>query len=114
MLPAGCRFSTLDLSVRFIKPIRIDTGTVTSTGTVIHAGRNIALAEARLEDTAGTLLATATADLRFPVGRRGQSGQRIQVISFRVRELQGAGKGGDDLRRRGGGPSLLQPYDVVD
>jgi uncharacterized protein (TIGR00369 family) len=61
-LPAGSRFSTLDLSVRFIRPIRIGTGTVTSTGTVIHAGRNVALAEARLEDTAGTLLATATAN----------------------------------------------------
>jgi acyl-coenzyme A thioesterase PaaI-like protein len=34
----------------------------TGTEPVSHAGRNIALAEARLEDTAGTLLATATAN----------------------------------------------------
>lgn len=61
-LPAGSKFSTLDLSVRFVRPIRIDTGTVTSTGTVRHAGRNVVLAEARIEDAAGTLLATATAN----------------------------------------------------
>jgi uncharacterized protein (TIGR00369 family) len=60
-LPVGGRFSTLDLSVRFLKPVRADTGTVTATGRVVHSGRSIALAEARLEDAAGTLLATATA-----------------------------------------------------
>jgi uncharacterized protein (TIGR00369 family) len=61
-LPVGGRFSTLDLSVRFLRPIRTATGTVTSTGTVIHAGRQVALAGARLADAAGTLLATATAN----------------------------------------------------
>jgi uncharacterized protein (TIGR00369 family) len=61
-LPAGGTFSTLDLSVRFIRPIRTGTGTVTSTGTVIDAGRHVALAEARLEDATGTLLATGTAN----------------------------------------------------
>lgn len=61
-LPAGARYTSLDLSVRFIRPIRIDTGTVTSTGTVIHAGRRAALAKARIEDGAGTLLATATSN----------------------------------------------------
>jgi uncharacterized protein (TIGR00369 family) len=61
-LPAGAKFSTLDLSVRLLKAFQADTGPVTSTGTVVHAGRNIALAEARLEDSAGMLLATATAN----------------------------------------------------
>lgn len=61
-LPVGGGFSTLDLTVRLLRPIRMDTGTVTSTGTVTHSGRHVALAEARLEDTAGTLLATATAN----------------------------------------------------
>jgi hypothetical protein len=44
----------------------------------------------------------------LPVGWRGNFGQPIQMISFRVREMQGASEYGDYLRRRGGGPSLLQ------
>ncbi|MEV7044555.1 PaaI family thioesterase [Amycolatopsis sp. NPDC051061] len=60
-LPAGARFSTLDLSVRLLKAIRADTGEITATGRVVHESRNFALAEARLEDSTGKLLATATA-----------------------------------------------------
>ena len=48
------------------------------------------------------------------IGWRGKSGQPVQMIAFRVREMQGAGECGDHLRRRGRRPSLLQPYDVVD
>ncbi|MEU8637768.1 PaaI family thioesterase [Amycolatopsis sp. NPDC048633] len=61
-LPAGGRFSTLDLSIGLVRAIRAGTGPVTATGRVVHAGRSIALAEARLTDSAGTLLATATAN----------------------------------------------------
>ncbi len=60
-LPAGSRFSTLDLSVRLLKAIRADTGEITATGRVVHESRNFALAEARLADSTGTLLATGTA-----------------------------------------------------
>ncbi|MEV6851166.1 PaaI family thioesterase [Actinoplanes sp. NPDC051411] len=60
-LPAGARFSTLDLSVRLVKPIDASTGPITATGKVVHAGRRVALAEARLQSAAGKLLATATA-----------------------------------------------------
>ncbi|HEY4459915.1 MAG TPA: PaaI family thioesterase [Pseudonocardiaceae bacterium] len=61
-LPAGARFSTLDLSVRMLRPIRTDTGPVTATGTVVHSGRQIVLAEARLTDGTDRLLATASAN----------------------------------------------------
>ncbi|GAA0921807.1 PaaI family thioesterase [Pseudonocardia zijingensis] len=60
MLPAGTGYTSSDLSVRFLRPIRVTTGTVTCTGTVTHLGRRTALADARLEDGAGRLLATAT------------------------------------------------------
>ncbi|MGW6928752.1 PaaI family thioesterase [Lentzea sp. NPDC054927] len=59
-LPAGTGYVSLDLAVRFLRPIRTDTGTVTCTGTVAHQGQRTALAEARLNDSAGRLLATAT------------------------------------------------------
>jgi uncharacterized protein (TIGR00369 family) len=60
MLPAGVAYTSLDLSVRFIGAINVDTGPVTCTGTVKHLGRRTALAEAVLNSASGKLLATAT------------------------------------------------------
>jgi uncharacterized protein (TIGR00369 family) len=60
MLPAGVAYTSLDLSVRFIGAINVDTGPVTCTGTVKHLGRRTALAEAVLTSQTGKLLATAT------------------------------------------------------
>ncbi|WP_256557479.1 PaaI family thioesterase [Lentzea sp. HUAS12] len=60
VLPAGIGYTSLDLAVRFLRPIRTDTGTVTCVGNLVHHGRRTALAEARLVDGAGRLLATAT------------------------------------------------------
>jgi uncharacterized protein (TIGR00369 family) len=62
MLPAGVGYTSLDLSVRFIGAITVDTGPVTCTGTVTHLGRRIALAEAALTRQDGKLLATATSN----------------------------------------------------
>jgi uncharacterized protein (TIGR00369 family) len=59
-LPAGVGYTSLDLSVKFLGAVRLGSGRLTSTGTVTHRGRRTALAEARLEDAAGRLLATAT------------------------------------------------------
>ncbi|MGW6442592.1 PaaI family thioesterase [Lentzea sp. NPDC055074] len=60
VLAAGTGYTSLDLAVRFLRPIRTDTGTVTCVGTLVHQGRRTALAEARLVDGAGRLLATAS------------------------------------------------------
>ncbi|HEX5402272.1 MAG TPA: PaaI family thioesterase [Pseudonocardiaceae bacterium] len=60
MLPAGVGYTSLDLSVKFLRAMRIGTGTVTCSGTVTHLGRRTALAEARLVTATGQLLATAT------------------------------------------------------
>ena len=63
-LPAGVGYTTLDISVRFQRAVTIDTGTVVATGTVVHAGRRTATAEARLvAEATGKLLATATSTL---------------------------------------------------
>ncbi len=62
MLPAGVGYTSLDLSVRFIGAINVDTGPVTCTGTVTHLGRRTALAEAVLTSQSGKLLATATSN----------------------------------------------------
>ena len=62
LLPAGVAYTSLDLSVRFIGPINVDTGPVTCTGTVTHMGRRTALAQAVLTSQNGKLLATATSN----------------------------------------------------
>jgi uncharacterized protein (TIGR00369 family) len=69
LLPAGVGYSTLDISVRYLRPITVDTQTVVATGTVVHHGRRTATAEGRIvaADT-GRLLATATSTL-LVIGR---------------------------------------------
>jgi uncharacterized protein (TIGR00369 family) len=59
-LPAGVGYTSLDLSVKFLGAVRLGSGRLICTGTVTHRGRRTALAEARLEDASGRLLATAT------------------------------------------------------
>src|SRR5215470_13692391 len=47
-LPAGASYTTLDLSVRYLRPATTDMGTIRAIGTVINRGRRTALAEAEL------------------------------------------------------------------
>ena len=59
-LPAGVGYSTLELSVNLVRGISPATGPVLCEGTVIHAGRRTATAEARLTaEDGGALLAHA-------------------------------------------------------
>jgi uncharacterized protein (TIGR00369 family) len=60
MLPAGTRYTTLDLSVKFLRAMTAESGTVRCIGTVTHLGGRTALAEARMLDEDDRLLATAT------------------------------------------------------
>ena len=63
-LPQGTGYTTLDISVRYLRPMTVDTGTVLATGTVVHLGRRTATAEGRLvQESTGALLATATSTL---------------------------------------------------
>lgn len=60
LLPAGDYYTSLDLSVKFLRGMTKDTGQVQCIGTVTHMGRRTALAEARIVDGNGKLYATAT------------------------------------------------------
>ncbi|MFJ3667097.1 PaaI family thioesterase [Streptomyces sp. NPDC090106] len=67
-LPPGTGYTSLDLSVKFLKRITADTGRVRAIGTVVSRGRQTALAEARLVDENDRLLAHATSScMLFPV-----------------------------------------------
>ena len=60
LLPAGDFYTSLDLSVKFLRGMTKDTGQVQCIGTVTHMGRRTALAEARIIDGDGRLYASAT------------------------------------------------------
>ncbi len=59
-LPAGTAYTSLDLAVRYLRPVTVDTGPLTCTGEVVSMGRRTAFAQTRLTDSTGRLLAHAT------------------------------------------------------
>jgi uncharacterized protein (TIGR00369 family) len=59
-LQAGETYTTLELDVKFVRPVRTGQGLVTAEATVIHSGRQTATAEGRVLDADGRLYAHAT------------------------------------------------------
>jgi uncharacterized protein (TIGR00369 family) len=59
-LDVGQGYTSLDLTVKFLRPVTVDSGQLTCVGTVLSRGRRTALAEAQLTDENGKLLAHAT------------------------------------------------------
>src|SRR6187402_1088368 len=59
-LAIGEGYTSLDLSVKFLRPVTVDSGLLTAEGLVIQRGRRTALAQAQLADQAGRLVAHAT------------------------------------------------------
>jgi uncharacterized protein (TIGR00369 family) len=60
MLPAGSGYTTLELKVNFLRRVTTETRRLRSEGAVIHLGRTVATAEARIVDGEGRLVAHAT------------------------------------------------------
>jgi uncharacterized protein (TIGR00369 family) len=66
-LAAGEAYTSLDLAVKFLRPVTVATGRVRAVGEVLQRGRRTALAQAQLLDADGRLLAHATSScLIFP------------------------------------------------
>lgn len=59
-LPRGTNYTTAEIKVNYLRPVSAATGPVRAIGRVLHRGRKTALAEGRLEDRDGRLLAFAT------------------------------------------------------
>lgn len=59
-LPKGVGYTTLELKVNLVRPVRPDTGVLRAVGKVVHRGRRTAVTEARMEDGEGRLYAHAT------------------------------------------------------
>jgi uncharacterized protein (TIGR00369 family) len=60
LLPVGKGYTTLELKVNYVRAITTKTGPVRAEGKVIHLGGQTAIAEGRLVDAGGKLLAFAT------------------------------------------------------
>ena len=59
-LRAGLTYTTLELKVNFLRPVRVTTGRVRGEGKVVHLGGRVATAEAHLVDADGGLYAHST------------------------------------------------------
>ena len=67
---AGTTWTTLALETRFTRALAVDTGRVRVVGTVLHRGRRVVTAEARVEDSEGRLCAHATSTILVLDGER--------------------------------------------
>jgi uncharacterized protein (TIGR00369 family) len=61
MMPAGRIFTTLEMKINYVRPIRGEVGVVRCEARVIHAGSRVATAEGRVVDENGKLYAHGTA-----------------------------------------------------
>jgi uncharacterized protein (TIGR00369 family) len=59
-LAVGEMYTSVDLTVKFLRPVTVDSGLLRCEGTVLQRGRRTALAQAQLTDEAGRLVAHAT------------------------------------------------------
>jgi uncharacterized protein (TIGR00369 family) len=69
MLPAGTGYTTLELHVNFVRPLTRDTGEIRCEANVLHIGRRLGTAEAKVLDIAGKLYGHGTTTcMIFPAG----------------------------------------------
>jgi uncharacterized protein (TIGR00369 family) len=69
-LAAGVGYSSIGLTVTFLRPVTLASGTLVATGRVVKPGRRVATAAVEIVDGAGKLVATATSScLVMPAGR---------------------------------------------
>ena len=67
-LDEGETFTTLELKINFLKPVR--AGALVATGRVVKAGRTVGLVEADVTDEGGSLVAHATSTCMTLRGER--------------------------------------------
>jgi uncharacterized protein (TIGR00369 family) len=61
MMPAGRIFTTLEMKINYVRPMRRETGEVRCEASVIHVGGRAAIAKGRIVDGEGKLYAHGTA-----------------------------------------------------
>lgn len=61
MMPPGRIFTTLEMKINYVRPMKRETGEVRCEAGVLHVGRTVATAKGRIVDAGGKLYAHGTA-----------------------------------------------------
>ncbi len=68
LLPAGMGYTTVELHVNMVRALTRETGEVRCEGNILHSGRRLATAEAKVTDSAGKLYGHGTTTcMIFPI-----------------------------------------------
>jgi uncharacterized protein (TIGR00369 family) len=62
-LPQGKGYTSIEIKVNYLKAVRLTSGVLTATGTVVKSGSRIGFAEGVVTDASGAVVATATSTL---------------------------------------------------
>lgn len=62
-LPQGRGYTSVEIKVNYLKAVRVDSGPLTATGTVVKAGARVGFTEAVVTDRTGAVVATASSTL---------------------------------------------------
>ncbi|HEY1840201.1 MAG TPA: PaaI family thioesterase [Mycobacterium sp.] len=62
-LPVGKGYTSIEIKVNYLKPVRLDAGPLSATGTVVKSGARVGFTEGVVTDAAGKAVATATSTL---------------------------------------------------
>lgn len=62
-LPRGKGFTSVEIKVSYLKAVRLSSGLLTATGTVVKSGARVGFAEGVVTDATGALVATASGTL---------------------------------------------------
>jgi uncharacterized protein (TIGR00369 family) len=62
-LPQGKGYTSIEIKVNYLKAVRLSSGLLTATGTIVKAGSRVGFAEGVVTDAGGAVVATATSTL---------------------------------------------------
>ena len=62
-LPQGKGYTSVEIKVNYLKAVRLNSGVLTATGTVVKAGSRVGFAEGVVTDAGGAVVATASSTL---------------------------------------------------
>ncbi len=62
-LPPGKGYTAVEIKVNYLKAVRLNSGLLTATGTVVKTGSRVGFAEGVVTDASGAVVATATSTL---------------------------------------------------
>jgi uncharacterized protein (TIGR00369 family) len=62
-LPQGKGYTSIEIKVNYLKAVRLGSGLLTATGTVVKSGSRVGFTEGVVTDASGAVVATATSTL---------------------------------------------------